>query len=141
MDFKDCVSFANDVRVCYLATNDHGQPRVRALGMWYADETGFYLQTATMKDMYRQLQADPRVELCFYKPGEASGRMMRVEGRIEFLDDPALKRKCIEDRPFLKSFGLTPESPELIIFRLGKGQAYFWTMQDNLKPKQMIRFG
>ncbi len=141
MDFKDCINFANDVKVCYLATNDHGQPRVRALAMWYADETGFYMQTATMRDMYGQLRADPRVELCFWKPGEMSGRMMRVEGRIEFLNDPAMKKKCIEDRPFLKAVGLTAESPELIIFRIGKGQAYFWSMQDNLKPKQMIKFG
>jgi uncharacterized pyridoxamine 5'-phosphate oxidase family protein len=70
MDFKDCVNFANDVKVCYLATNDNSQPRVRALAMWYADETGFYLQTATMRDMYGQLKADPRVELCFWMPGE-----------------------------------------------------------------------
>ena len=46
------------------------QPRVRALGMWYADDTGFHLQTATMKDLYLQLKADPRVELCFWKPGK-----------------------------------------------------------------------
>ena len=141
MDFKDCVDFANDVKVGFLATNDKGQPRVRALGMWYADETGFYLQTGAMKDLYRQLKADPRVELCFWKPGEMSGKMLRAEGKIEFLNDKEMKKKCIQDRPFLKSFGMTADSPELIIFRLGKGQAYFWTMQDNFKPKQMIKFG
>jgi uncharacterized pyridoxamine 5'-phosphate oxidase family protein len=141
MDFKDCVKFANDVKVCYLATVDKGKPRVRALGMWFADDTGFYLQTATMKDLYRQLKANPNVEMCFYRPGDNSGTMMRVEGAAEFLDDKELKRKVIEDRPFLKMFGLTPDSPELIIFKVGKGQAHFWTMQDNLKPKQMIKFG
>jgi uncharacterized pyridoxamine 5'-phosphate oxidase family protein len=141
MDFKDCVKFANDVKICYLATVDKGKPRVRALGMWYADDTGFYLQTATMKDLYKQLKANPYVEMCFWKPGENSGTMMRVEGPVEFLDDKGLKKKVIEDRPFLKMFGLTPDSPELIIFRVSKGQAHFWTIQDNLKPKQMIKFG
>jgi pyridoxamine 5'-phosphate oxidase len=141
MDFKDCVKFANDVKICYLATEDKGKPRVRALGMWFADDTGFYLQTATMKDLYRQLKANPNVEMCFYRPGDNSGTMMRVEGAVEFLDDKELRRKVIEDRPFLKMFGLTPDSPELIIFKVGKGQAHFWTMQDNLKPKQMIKFG
>jgi uncharacterized pyridoxamine 5'-phosphate oxidase family protein len=141
MDFKDCVNFANEVRVCYLATDDGGQPRVRALGMWYADETGFYLQTATMKDMYRQLKANPKVEMCFWKPGENTGKMLRIAGEIEFIEDRDMKKKCLEDRPFLKGFGLTADSPELIIFRVGKGQAHFWTMADNLKPKQMIKFG
>jgi pyridoxamine 5'-phosphate oxidase len=45
MDFKDCVDFANETKTCYLATVEGDQPRVRALGMWYADETGFYFQT------------------------------------------------------------------------------------------------
>jgi pyridoxamine 5'-phosphate oxidase len=67
--------------------------------------------------------------------------MMRVEGEIEFLDDKNLKEKVLNDRPFLKTFGLTSDSPELILFRLVKGQAHFWTMQDNFKPKQMIKFG
>jgi len=137
MDFKDCIKFANDVKTCYLATVDDGKPRVRGLSMWFADETGFYLQTESMKDLYRQLKANPKVEMCFNAPGT----MMRVEGEIEFLYDKNLKEKVLKDRPFLKTFGLTPDSPELILFRLVKGQAHFWTMQDNFKPKQMIKFG
>lgn len=141
MDFKDCVKFANDAKICYLATTEGGQPRVRAMGLFFADETGIYLQTATMKDLYRQLKANPKVELCFFKPGEQAGSMMRVEGEIEFVNDKKLKQKAIDERPFLKAFGLTADSPDLIVFRLAKGQAYFWTMQDNLKPKQKISFG
>lgn len=137
----DCVKFANDVKVCYLATVDNGKPRVRALGMWYADETGFYLQTAAFKDLYRQLKASPYVEMCFYKPGENAGAMLRVEGPVEFIDDKKMKEKCINDRPFLKMFGLTADSPDLIIFRVAKGRAHFWTMEDNLKPKKWIEFG
>ena len=51
MDFKDCVKFANDNKTCYLATADGDQPRVRALGMWYADETGFYFQGQTKHEV------------------------------------------------------------------------------------------
>ena len=57
MDFKDCIKFANETPVCYLATVEGKQPRVRALGFWFADESGFYFQIGAMKDMYRQLQA------------------------------------------------------------------------------------
>ena len=66
---------------------------------------------------------------------------MRVTGRAEFVDDNELKRKVIEDRGFLKQWGFTPESPGLIIFRIPKGKAYFWTMETNLEPKKMIQFG
>lgn len=141
MDFKDCIKFANETPVCYLATADGDQPRVRALGFWFADETGFYFQIGAVKDMYGQMQANHKVEACFWQPDEQTGTMMRVAGEVEFVDDVELKKKVIEDRPFLKEFGMTFDHPGLIIFRIGKGEAYFWTMATNFKPKEMIKFG
>ncbi|WP_440948219.1 pyridoxamine 5'-phosphate oxidase family protein [Methanosarcina sp. T3] len=141
MDFNDCTKFANETPVCYLATVEGDQPRVRALGFWFADESGFYFQTGAMKDMYGQLRTNPKVEVCFWQPGEAAGAMMRVAGKIEFVDEPELKKKVLEDRPFLKDLGMTFDSPELIIFRISKGEAYFWTMTTNLEPKKFIKFG
>ena len=66
--------------------------------------------------------------------------MLRISGKVEFLNDIVLKEKVLNDRPFLKSFGLTIESPGLIIFRIAHGEAHFWTMQNNLKPKEFIQF-
>lgn len=68
------------------------------------------------------------------------GTMLRIAGKAEFLTDSELKEKAILDRPFLKSFGLTSDSPELVLFRIAHGQAYFWTMENNLKPKEIIEF-
>jgi len=141
MDFKDCIKFANETPVCYLATADGDQPRVRALGFWFADETGFYFQIGAVKDMYGQMQANHKVEACFWQPDEQTGTMMRVAGEVEFVDDVELKKKVLEDRPFLKEFGMTFDHPGLIIFRIGKGEVYFWTMATNFKPKEMIKFG
>jgi len=142
MGLKECVDFANRVKVAYLATVDGDQPRVRALMMWFADETGFYFQTQTVKALYRQLQKNPKVEACFWDPGE--GRMLRVSGVVEFLDDLELKRRCYEERPFLKEMGIKgPEDPLLAIFRIAKGEAFFWTREWSMKEDQIprIRFG
>jgi uncharacterized pyridoxamine 5'-phosphate oxidase family protein len=141
MDFKDCSKFANETPVCYLATVEGDQPRIRALKFLFADENAFYFQPAAMKDMYGQLQANPKVEVCFWQPDETTGKMMRVAGKIEFVDDPELKKKALEDRPFLKKFGMTFDHPELIIFRIAKGETYFWTMATNFEPKKFIKFG
>ena len=141
MDFKDCIKFANETPVCYLATMDGNQPRVRALGFWFANDKGVNFQFGAMKDTYGQLQANRKVEACFWQPGEATGTMMRVAGEVEFLDDQELKKKVLEDRPFLKEFGMTFDHPGLIIFRITKGEAYFWTMKTNFEPKKFIKFG
>ena len=140
MNIKDCISFTNQNTLCYLATADGDQPRVRALGFWFADETGFYFQTGSVKEFPHQLEKNPKCEVCFYKHEGMTGTMLRIAGKAEFVDDIRLREKVLIDRPFLKTFGLTIDSPGLIIFKIAHGQAHFWTMADNLKPKQIIEF-
>ncbi len=142
MVFKDCIDFSNETIICFLATAEKDQPRVRALQFWFADETGFYFETGDNKQFYRQMKENPKTEVCFYKPGPnyTTGRMLRISGEVEFMNDRALKEKVLLDRPFLKSFGLNVDSPGLIIFRIAHGRAHFWTMETNLKPKDFIDF-
>jgi pyridoxamine 5'-phosphate oxidase len=142
LKFEDCVKFANENPTAYVATVDEkGQPRVRALAMWYADETGFYFQTGTIKEICGQLKNNPKTEICFFNNKREGGVMLRVTGDAEFLNDPKLREKVIEDRQFLKTMGMTAASSGLVIFRIPKGEAYFWTMATNFDPKNMIKFG
>jgi len=142
MDFKDCVNFANENKACYLATVDGDQPRVRALGMWYADETGFYFQAQTVKAMCKQLEKNPKVEI-YYCTKDFSN-VMRVTGKVKFIADSKIRAKCIEERPFVKNFGITePDNPLLAVFQVYTGEAYFWTMSDSMKEADIprIKFG
>ena len=141
MAFKDCIKFANENPSSYLATVEGDQPRVRGFFMWFADETGFYFHTGATKSVFSQLKANNKVEACFYHSDEKGGIMMRVTGTVDFLDDKELRGKLIEERQFLKAWGFTAESSDLIIFRIAKGEAYFWTMETNFEPKKLIKFG
>jgi pyridoxamine 5'-phosphate oxidase len=140
MNINDCIRFANENPVCSLATVENDQPRVRIFGFWFADATGFYFQTSTMKETSRQLKENPKIEACFYKHADGLGTMLRIAGKAEVVNDRALREKVIADRPFLKTFGLTPESTGLFLFRISHGEAHFWTMENNLKPKEIISF-
>ena len=140
MDLKECYKFAVENPLCSLATMDGDQPRVRIMLLDAADETGFYFQTGSVKPMYAQLVKNPKAEVCFYKQEGMIGTMLRIAGKVEFVDDKSLKEKVLEERQFLKDFGLTADSPGLIIFKIAHGQAHFWTMENNLKPKEMIEF-
>lgn len=141
-DIKNCIDFTNEVKLCYLATVDKDQPRVRVLGFWFADETGFYFQTGDVKEFYHQLKKNPKTEICFFKsmPDKITGMMLRISGEVEFLNDKKFKEKVMIDRPFLKNLGFSAESPGLILFRIAHGKAYFWTMETNLAPKEIISF-
>ena len=111
MDFDECIQFATEHPLCAAATVDGDQQRDRMLGMWFATKEGFYFSTAKVKAMCRQLTANHKVELCFYAPpkhppGEGGtmdiGKVLRASGVVAFLDDPKLKERLLEERPFLR---------------------------------------
>jgi pyridoxamine 5'-phosphate oxidase len=138
MDFKEYVQFANDNPTCFLATVDGDQPRVRAIGMWFADENGFYFQTQTVKAVCKQLEKNPRMEAYFCT--KDLSKAMRVSGKVKFVDDIALRARCIEERPNVKNYGITdPSNPLLAVIHLYTGEAYFWTMADNMKEADIPR--
>ncbi len=137
MDFKECAKFSDENRVCYLATVEGDQPRVRALGMWYADETGFYFQAQSVKALVKQLEKNPKVEVYFHSK---DNKVMRVSGKVNFITDEKIRARCIEERPFVKDFGITgPNDPLLSVFHLYTGEAYFWTRADSMKEADIPR--
>ena len=139
--FQDCAKFANEEvpqRICSFATTEGDQPHVRILSMCFADEKGFYFQTESAKSVYKQLQKNNKVELCFLAPKTMV--MMRVTGKVEFLDDPGLKSKIYNETPYLKNVGIKgPDDPLFAIFRVGSGEAWFWTIADSMKEAQIER--
>ena len=141
MDFQDCIKFANENALCYFATIEAGQPRVRPLGLWFADEKGFHFQTHAEKVLNHQLKENKKVEACFYNPkmGGGIGTVLRVTGEIEFIDDLEYKKRVFQDRPHIvKSYGLeTADDPRLVVFRIFKGEAFFWTMEINLRESEI----
>jgi pyridoxamine 5'-phosphate oxidase len=138
MSLEEYAKFANENPTCYLATAEGDQPRVRAMGMWYADETGFYFQTQSVKALFKQIQENDKVEVYFCTPDFS--KTMRVSGRVRSIEDTEFRKKCLEERPFLQNMGITdPENPLLAVFHLYTGEAYFWTMADTMKEADIPR--
>jgi len=144
MDFKDCIEFAGGCRTVYLATSENNIPHVRPLALQFTDERGFYFQTEPVKSLYRQLKANNKAELCFHALEEKGlGRVMRVNGETEFVEDRALKERLFQERPFYKAIGIKgADDPLFALFRVYRGTAFFWTMADNMKESKIetIRF-
>jgi pyridoxamine 5'-phosphate oxidase len=140
MDIDEFIKFANENPVGFLATLDNGEPRVRGFQLWYADKTGLYYSTAAGKDIYKQLKAKPKVEVCFFNSKSKEMQQMRVDGTVEFITDIEMKKKLLDARPFLKKAGLTPENPGLILFRIVKCTAHFWTFATSNEPKKCVSF-
>jgi uncharacterized pyridoxamine 5'-phosphate oxidase family protein len=135
MNKSEILDFLKANPTCYLATVEGNQPRVRAIGMVSADEDGIILEIGTFKDVYKQMVANPNVELCFFN--EKDGIQVRVSGAVVPVDDIELKKKIVVQRPFLKERIAKGGYEAMGVFRL-KGQAYVWSFANNLEPKKYV---
>jgi pyridoxamine 5'-phosphate oxidase len=141
VELTDGLAFAIAHPVCYLATEEGDQPRVRALLMWFADERGFYFATMSPKPLSRQLHANPKVEICFFNGASElqDARMMRVSGEVEFLDDEGLTQRVARERSALEAIIGEPLEPPTEVFRLRAGKASFWGPGDVLGESRAER--
>ena len=136
MNKAEILEFLNANRDCFLATAEGNEPHVRAIGMVKADENGIILEIGTFKDVYKQMVANPNVELCFYNAKD--GIQVRVSGAVEPVDDIELKKEIVVQRPFLKERIAKGGYEAMGVFRL-KGQAYVWSFATNLEPKKYVQ--
>ena len=137
MTKKEVLEFAAKNPVCSLATIEGNKPRVRIIMLYEADKNGIIFCTGRQKALNAQLQANPAAEMCFYNAEE--GRMVRIEGKAEMLDDLKLKKKVVEKFTFLKPLVESQGYEVMVCYRLDKAKATTWTMETNFEPKQYIR--
>lgn len=98
------VKFLKDAEVYYLATVEGDQPRVRPFGTAHIFEGRLYIQTGKVKDVSKQLMANPKAEICAFRDGEwvrIAGELIeddRIEARQSMLDAyPSLKEMYAAD--------------------------------------------
>ena len=98
------AKFLKDAETDYLATADGDQPRVRPFGTAHVYEGRLYIQTGKVKDVSRQILANPKVEICAFNGNEwirIAGSLVeddRVEARTSMLDAyPSLKNMYAAD--------------------------------------------
>ena len=84
--------FLKDAGTYYLGTVEGDQPRVRPFGTIHIFEDRLYIQTGKVKDVSKQIHANPKVEICAFLNGEwlrVAGTLVeddRVEARQSMLD-------------------------------------------------------
>ena len=101
----------------YLATEDGDQPRVRPFGTVLLSKGRLYIQTGKIKDVSKQIKADPKVEVCTFK----DGTWLRVAGELENDDDHEVKVAMLEKMPELKAmYSADDDNMQMLYFKNAK---------------------
>ena len=93
------VDFLKEAQTYYLATVDGDQPRVRPFGTVNVFEDRIYIQTGKVKDVSKQIHANPKVEICAFKNGE----WLRVAGELVEDERREAKQSMLDAYPSLQN--------------------------------------
>ncbi len=93
------VEFLKSAEVYYLATVDGDQPRVRPFGTVNVFEGKVYIQTGKVKDVSKQLHANPKAEICAFK----DGKWIRISGELVEDDRREARESMLNAYPDLRA--------------------------------------
>ena len=96
---KEVREFLKDCGVYYLATIDQDKPKVRPFGTAEIFENHLYIQTGKKKDVFKQIEKNPNVEICAFK----DGRWIRISGKLVLDDRIEAKKDMLDKNPTLKN--------------------------------------
>ncbi len=89
--------FLKQAGVYYLATAEGDQPRVRPFGTVNIFEGKLYIQTGKKKDVAKQIEANPKVEISAFK----DGKWIRVAGELVEDDRIEAQKSMLDAYPEL----------------------------------------
>ena len=117
---NEIYEFLKQAGTYYLATVEGDQPRVRPFGTVALFEGRLYIRTGKVKPGSRQIQANPKVELCAFK----DGRWIRVSGELVRDERIEAKKHMLDDYPTLRAmYDENDDNTEVLYFT--KGVAVF----------------
>ena len=97
---EEVFEFLKKCGIFYLATEDGDQPRVRPFGAINIYEGKLYLQTGKVKNVSKQMQVNPKVEIC----GFMDGKWVRVEAKVVRDERIEAKESMLDANPELKYY-------------------------------------
>jgi len=126
---KETLKFLEDHRPFYLATIDGPQARVRPLGFVMEYEGRIYFGVGNQKDVYRQMKANPQVEISATNSGRPDSPWLRLTGRIIFDDRPELWAATLKNTPRLADLYPETGSARFTAFYLQEAEAIFYDIK------------
>ena len=112
---NEIYEFIKKCGTYYLSTVDYdGQHRVRHFGTINIFEGKLYIQTGKSKEVSKQIQKNPKVELCCFD----GSQWCRLAGTLVRDDRVEAKEAMLEAYPNLKSmYSATDDNTEVLYFK------------------------
>lgn len=113
---KEVLDFIKKCGTYYLATVEGDQPRVRPFGTIEIFENKLYLQMGKVKNVSKQLAANPKAEICCFDG--ASGTWLRLCGELVNDDRVEAKKHMLDCYPNLRGmYNENDDNTQVLFFK------------------------
>ena len=129
---KEVYDFLKKCGTYYLATMDGDQPRVRPFGTVDIFEGRLYIQTGRVKNVARQMKADPKIEICAVD----GSRWIRVQAVAVEDDRLEARQHMLDAYPSLQAMYKADDGNTEVLY-LKDAAA---TISSFTEPPKVIRF-
>ena len=130
------VDYLTSIPAWYLATCEGDQPHVRPFSFAAVQDDRIWFCTATTKDVYRELEANPKFELTGWKSG--SGWVI-MRGRADLNDraNEDVRRAGYEHMTGLGESYDGPEDETLTFFTVKDARAWICDIDGSWDPVEL----
>lgn len=129
---KEVLTFLQKNPTFFIATVEGDQPRVRPFGAVAEFEGKLYFVTGNQKEVFKQLQKNPKVEICGM---EGSDKWMRVTAEIVIDSRKPAVEKMLADNRSLDGL-YTVDDGIVEVFYLKNATATFYSFTSEPKTIQ-----
>ena len=130
---EEVYEFLKKCGTFYIATEEGNQPRVRPFGVVNIYEGKLYIQTGKVKNVSKQMQINPNVEICSF----LDGKWIRLEGKVVRDDRREAKVSMLDANPMLKSrYSADDDNTEVLYFE--KAKATFCSFTESPRGVELI---
>ena len=121
---EEVFEFLKKCGTFYIATEEGNKPRVRPFGVVNIFEGKLYIQTGKSKNVSKQIQINPNVEICSC----IDGKWLRLEGKLVRDDRREAKLSMLEANPILKNmYSADDDNTEVLYFENAKATFFSFT--------------
>ena len=112
---KHALEVISECKFPHLASVDGDQPRLRPVSPVRTDEFVVYVANLRSYHKTREIEANPKVELCYLSQHH---NQVRITGVAKIVTDSALLSEIWEDNPLLRKYLGSVDNPELIVYQI-----------------------
>ena len=126
--FQTIVEIFSEAPMCFLATSNDDKPHLWPFQFQFEEDGKIWFCTAKSKTVFKQMQANPYIEICAVKPNTTA---VRLSTKAQLEDNRAVKDRILADQPLIRDIYGSADNQNFTCFCVEHGRYVIFDLYGN----------